>query len=669
MNVATEVVEVVPAPRDDRLWGGHIEAPRVGDETDSGAIEITGWVLGRAAAVARIEFRSGDVVVGRTRPNLRRPDVIAEFPDVPETAGGGFRAKMNLLADAERELEVVAVLRGDDQVLIGRIVARPQWRETTDPDQVALLSVVIPCFNQGAFLGEAIESVLAQTYPHFEVVVVDDGSSDNTAEVASRHPGVRLVSQANQGLASARNAGLRASSGDFIVFLDADDRLKPEALEIGLRTLRAHPDCAFVSGQVELTNHDGSIMRAGQHRIIDREHYRMLLQGNDILSGATVVYRRQVFDAVGGFDPDLPACEDYDLALRIARQFPAHTHDHTVAEYRRHGGNMHRDPALMLVAALAALRKQRRPAKRSKGDRGAYELGVAHWKREFGGQLVDDLRDRLAARDFGRDTRRRLRVLVRHHPAGLRDLRRGRPTAAAPVRGRVRRGTPRVGRVRWGDLRRLQPLGSDFGFERGTPVDRHYIEGFLERHAEDIRGRVLEVADPTYTHRFGGAAVESSDVIHLQRDNPGATIVGDLAEAPHIPDDSFDCIVITETLQMVYDVRAAVSTLHRVLRPGGVVLATFPGMTNIDPSDAWCWSFTTISARRLFGEAFGDGSVEVESLGNVAAATAFLHGMSAEELSPEELDHPDPNYPMSVHVRAVKPGRADGWWQAQEPAR
>jgi glycosyltransferase involved in cell wall biosynthesis len=667
VKIATEVVEVVPAQRDGRLWGANVEGPRVGDATDNGIVEITGWVLGRESSVSRVEFRSNDAVVGRTRPNVRRPDVTTAFPDAEETAGGGFRAKMNLLADAERELEIVAVLRGGDQVSIARLVARPQWRESTDPDLMALVSVVIPCFNQGGFLDEAIESALAQTYPHFELIVVDDGSTDNTAEVASRHPGVRLVGQGNQGLSAARNAGLRASSGDFVVFLDADDRLKPEALEIGLATIRAHPQCSFVSGQVELTNHDGSMMRAGQHRVIDRAHYRMLLQGNDILSGATVMYRRQVFDVVEGFDPDLPACEDYDLALRIARQFPAYTHDHVVAEYRRHGGNMHRDPARMLVSALAALRKQRQAAKRSKEDRGAYELGVAHWKREFGGRLVDDLRDRIAARDFGRDTRRRMRVLIRHYPGGLRDLRRGRPTAAAPVRGRVRRGTPKVGRAHWGDLRRLQPIGSDFGFERGTPVDRHYIEGFLTRHADDIRGQVLEVADATYTHRFGGSAIESSDVIHLQRDNPDATIVGDLADAPHIPDDSFDCIVITETLQMVYDIRAAVETLFRITRPGGVVLVTFPGMTNIDASDAWCWGFTTISARRLFGDAFGDENVEVESFGNVLAATAFLHGMAAEELAEEELDHPDPNYPMSIHVRAVKPGRADGWWQPEAP--
>jgi glycosyltransferase involved in cell wall biosynthesis/SAM-dependent methyltransferase len=668
VSIAVEIVEAVRAAPDERLWGANIEGPNTGDATVDGGFEIVGWVLGRSAPAVRVELLSGETVVGGAKVSVRRPDLAQAFPDVGDRAGGGFRARVNLLGEAERELELVAVLRDEARIPLGRIAARPRWREAA-ASELALVSVVIPCFNQAAFLDEAIESVLAQTYPHFELIVVDDGSTDNTAEVASRHPGVRIVRQDNQGLAAARNAGLRTTRGDFLVFLDADDRLKPRALEVGLNALRAQPECAFVSGQVELTNHDGSLMRAARHRVIDRDHYRVLLEGNAILSHATVMYRRQTFDVIGDFDTKLAACEDYDLYLRITRQFKAYTHDECVAEYRRHGGNMHRDPARMLTAALSVLRKQRKHVRRSAGDRRAYVHGLAHWRREFGGQLVDDVRDRIAVRDFGPETRRRLRVLARHHRSGLRELRRGRPLPHAPIDGHVRSDTPRIGRVRWGDLRRLQPIGADFGFERGTPVDRHYIEGFLERHAGDIRGRVLEVADAAYTRRYGGSAVTASEVIHLSRDNPEATIVGDLADADHIPDASFDCIVITETLQMVYDVRAAIRTLHRILRPGGVVLATFPGMTQIDDSDPWCWSYTVISARRLFDEAFGEGNVAVESRGNVLAATAFLHGIALEELTPEELDHPDQRYPMSIHVRAVRPSSGEGWWQPEtEPA-
>src|SRR5829696_6977365 len=121
-----------------------------------------------------------------------------------------------------------------------------------------LVSVVIPCYNQAHFLEEAIESVLAQSYKDFEIIVIDDGSTDDTGEVAGRYPRVRLFRQDNQGLAAARNAGLWRSKGEYLVFLDADDRLLPWALEVGLKHLRAHPECAFVSGYYRPIAVDGS---------------------------------------------------------------------------------------------------------------------------------------------------------------------------------------------------------------------------------------------------------------------------------------------------------------------------------------------------------------------------------------------------------------------------
>jgi peptidoglycan/xylan/chitin deacetylase (PgdA/CDA1 family)/SAM-dependent methyltransferase len=211
-----------------------------------------------------------------------------------------------------------------------------------------------------------------------------------------------------------------------------------------------------------------------------------------------------------------------------------------------------------------------------------------------------------------------------------------------------------VGRVRFGSFRRLKPVDPDFGFGRGRPIDRYYIEGFLARHADDVRGRVLEVADDSYTWQFGGGRVTASDVLHLGEGNPSATIVGDLTSADHIPSNTFDCAIVTQTLHLIYDVRAAVETLHRVLKPGGVVLATFPGISQLEWGERWHWMLTTLSARRLFEEVFLAGSVSVEAHGNVLAATAFLHGLVAEELRSEELDYSDPDYEMLIAVRAKK---------------
>jgi SAM-dependent methyltransferase len=222
--------------------------------------------------------------------------------------------------------------------------------------------------------------------------------------------------------------------------------------------------------------------------------------------------------------------------------------------------------------------------------------------------------------------------------------------------------TPPVGLVRFGSLRRLSPISREYGFDRGRPVDRWYIERFLEAHAADVAGRVLEIKEDTYTRRFGGARVVRSDVLALEPDAPGATIVADLVSADHVPADTFDCAIVTQTLQLIYDVRAALRTLHRILRPGGVLLATVPGMSQTSPhadwGERWAWGFTRVSARGLVAETFPGGDVEVETFGNVVAAIASLHGLAAEELRPEELAHHDPEYQLSIGIRARKAGES-----------
>jgi Methylase involved in ubiquinone/menaquinone biosynthesis len=193
--------------------------------------------------------------------------------------------------------------------------------------------------------------------------------------------------------------------------------------------------------------------------------------------------------------------------------------------------------------------------------------------------------------------------------------------------------------------------------DRGTPVDRYYIEGFLAREALAIQGRVLEIEDDLYTRRFGGSRVSRSDVLHVVEGNPRATLVGDLTAADHIGSDTFDCIVLTQTLQYIYDTRAVLRTLKRILKPGGVLLATFPGLSRIGHEEwegSWYWGFTTASARRLFQEAFAEGPVLVEAFGNVLAAISFLHGVAAEELREEELEYRDRDYELLITVRATK---------------
>lgn len=217
---------------------------------------------------------------------------------------------------------------------------------------------------------------------------------------------------------------------------------------------------------------------------------------------------------------------------------------------------------------------------------------------------------------------------------------------------------PPVGALDLGDLRRLSPISRSFGFDRGQPIDRYYIEKFLGRHAADIRGRVLEIGDSRYTRQFGSDRVTRSDVLHVNLRKPDVTIIADLTEAHHIPSDSFDCLIVTQTLQLIYEVKAAVATCHRILKPGGVMLATFPGLSRIArPSfgETWedTWRFTKAGAERLFREVF-PGKVTVEAYGNVLAAIACLHGLAAEELRPAELEANDPDFEVLLAVRAAK---------------
>jgi hypothetical protein len=217
---------------------------------------------------------------------------------------------------------------------------------------------------------------------------------------------------------------------------------------------------------------------------------------------------------------------------------------------------------------------------------------------------------------------------------------------------------PPVGWLRFGSLRRVTPISQQFGSDRGRCIDRYYIEKFLARHAPDIRGHALEISNNSYTTRFGGKQVSKSDVLHVQGGSPNITIVADLSGENQIPSDEFDCIVLTQTLPFIFDTRTAVRTLYRILKPDGVVLATLPGICQISRYDMerWgdYWRFTNLSAQRLFGEVFGAQNVTVEAYGNVLVATAYLHGLAAEELKPEELDAHDPDYQVLITVKAVK---------------
>jgi SAM-dependent methyltransferase len=548
------------------------------------------------------------------------------------------------------------------------------------------VAVVVTTYNHAGYLGAALDSVVAQSHPVDEIVVVDDGSSDDPAAVVAHYGGVRLIRQPNAGLASARNRGLEAVGTDRVVFLDADDVLCPDAVALGLACFAHRPGCGLVYGAHRRVDATGRQLGATSYTPIKADAYRQFLRANVIGMHATVMYDREVLSGVGGFNPALRQCEDYDAFLRLAQITPIASHPGTVAHYRWHGSNMSADPRLMLTAALGVLDLHASRAQASDETARDWRAGRAAWRSYYTGQILND-----AVVAWRRDQQavplaRALVRAVRTGPLPAAGWVTGRAVhrLPAPVSYRIKRllgrpASPPVGSVDLGHLERDVPISTDFGFDRGTPIDRHYIELFLADNADVIAGRVLEVGDDSYCRRFGADRITHQDVLHVATDNPAATIVGDLA-AGVLPAATFDCLVLTQTLHLIFDLRAAVAEIHRALRPGGTALVTVPGISQIDRGewgDTWYWSLTPAAARRLFAEAFGPAQVSVEAQGNVFAATAFLQGLAVEEVSLDRLERHDPAYPVIVTVRATRiegdempvppPTAADGADRTERP--
>jgi glycosyltransferase involved in cell wall biosynthesis len=346
-----------------------------------------------------------------------------------------------------------------------------------------LVSVIIPCYNQAHFLGEAIQSVLYQGYSNFEIIVVDDGSTDGTREVASTYAGedsrVKLITQQNRGLAGARNRGLAESRGEYVVFLDSDDRLLAEALEVGVGELESHPGCAFVWGRCRFIAADGSpILRLEQERVEGDPHIELLRAGPILVPA--VVYRRSIFEVVGGFDESYRAAEDYALYYRVASRFPIQYHNAPVAEVRRHDGSMTRDFPLMLRSNLGALRSQRRYVKGNNRHEEAYRAGIRFWLDCYAFLTVAQTRSRIERLEW-LPALRGVLALLKYYPRGLAMLANGR----AIERGKA---------TRWLDSRKQELRIS----EARLKDHRRRLHALMEededneRQVEELKGVLAE---------------------------------------------------------------------------------------------------------------------------------------------------------------------------------
>ena len=253
-----------------------------------------------------------------------------------------------------------------------------------DKISAGIVSVVIPCYKQAYFLPDSIGSVLAQTYPGTELIVVDDGSPDNVPELVERYPGARCVRQENRGLAEARNAGFRASTGAYVVFLDADDRLIPNAVESHLSCFAKHPEAGFVVGDIDQISLDGSHADSPRWPVLEANHYEEMLRVNHVANTIAVMFRRSVIEQLGGFNASCSPAEDYELLLRAARLFPSAHHHTVVAQYRRHPANLSRKGTVMLRAMHRVMEMQLPLLGRNPRLIKAWRKGERYWRDRFG---------------------------------------------------------------------------------------------------------------------------------------------------------------------------------------------------------------------------------------------------------------------------------------------
>lgn len=515
------------------------------------------------------------------------------------------------------------------------------------------VSVIVTTYNHARYLREALESIRAQTYSADEIIVVDDGSSDHPETVVSEFAGVEIIHQHNQGLSAARDTGLKVARGRYILFLDADDRLTEIALETLVRRIEAHPDCGFVYGAYRLFGTQPDWRKECALRPIGRDPYQTLLTQNCIGMHGTVLYRRNLLAAIGGFDTALPACEDYDVYLRMAHGHGVSCGPEVLAEYRQHDSNMSSDLARMNKAVRLVLSKQKAIADTNQLWKAARQRGLRYWFDYYGSAQLGRLKAAVrtgqqvgksfsqtasfmlpfpgpASRLIGSDLRRLLR----------RRTKGDSPAARGPFSGL---GTERV--------------STEFGYDRGKPLDRHYVEDFLARHAQLIHGHVLEIGDTAYTTQFGGDRVVSAEAFHRFAGQPGVTYVGDISGVHNLPDDTFDCMVLTQTLHLIFDMPAAIATIWKALKPGGSVLVTVPWITSIDKGEwnaTWYWAISPAGLRKLLETRFAASDIAVNAYGNVLAASAFLYGFAEHEVRPQDLDVDDPLCPVIVAASARK---------------
>jgi glycosyltransferase involved in cell wall biosynthesis/SAM-dependent methyltransferase len=541
---------------------------------------------------------------------------------------------------------------------------------TTKASNTDLVSVIMIFLDEKRFIQEAIESILAQTYGNWELLLVDDGSRDGSSEiarcVAAEHSTrVRYLEHAghqNLGMSASRNLGVRHAKGTYIAFLDADDVWVARKLEQQLSILRSHPAADMVCGSVQYwyswtgkvddSKRDIVVSLSVQpNALIQPLNLLIPLIQHEAVTSTISLIRRDAIIRVGGYEESFRGLyEDQAFFAKLCSKSAVYVANECWYKWRKH----------LDASSYTGMSDSKYRAARLKfllwleNYLSTQDLLNAELSKVLRKQIwvcrhayLNRIRNSIGNSAAMKNTAMNIARYIL--PAAVRRWLQAQAAGGEYI--------PPVGWVRFGSFRRCQPFSREWGTDRGLPIDRYYIERFLSENSQDISGHVLEIGDDRYTRRFGSGRVARTDVLHVT-DTPQATIIADLTSGDEIASDRFDCIICAQTLPFIYDVRAAIRTLHRILKPGGILLATLPGgfhqISRFD-MEHWgdYWRFTSLSARMLFEEMFGQ-DVQLKAYGNVMAATAFINGLAVEDLRSKELDYYDTDYEVSITVRAVK---------------
>jgi SAM-dependent methyltransferase len=489
-------------------------------------------------------------------------------------------------------------------------------------------SIVIVASGGSRALVRCADSAARQTVSPADIHVATAAGTVPRTIVTSidRRGGASCVEGADRW--EAANAAVARARGDAIAVVPAAFLLERRMVERCGGAL-AKGDTAAAAPDLAIVTAEGRLVREVR---FDARLHRAIADPHTV--PPVVVFSRALWKDIGPLDPSFGDRAAYEWWVRLLSSgCRVSVIEEALVRFEAAGDTWWppvQDGERSLEAYHRILQKHRAAVERDM-DAVLIEREVAF------GRLLDRHRDLTRRRDSDLVELDRLRAETAHHRAYLSH--HGRDA------------------FDWGDWRRPDPISRDWGYDRGEPIDRHYIEAFLSAHSSDVRGSVLEVQEDELTSRFGGPRVERRAVLDVDDGNPRATVVTDL-RAADLPDCAFDCIILTQTLHVIDDMTAALSECERLLRPGGVLLATLPCASRVCleyGTEGDLWRVTPDGARALVEPVFGAAHVQCTTYGSVLTNVAFLHGLARGELTRAEFSATDPYHPVLVGVRARKP--------------